>query len=88
MIRYCVLMEGKEVGRIIPYRGLRQGYPLSPYLFILWAEGLSSLLRSKKEVGAIHGCRIARSAASVSHFYFANDCYLFFRARGKESKVI
>ena len=59
-----------------------------PYLFILCVEDLSSLLRRKEEVGAIHGYRIVRSAPSVSRLFFAADCYLFFRATSRESKVL
>ena len=79
-VRYNVIRNGKEVGPIIPSRGLRQGDPLSPYLFILCAEGLSSLIRRQENVGLIHGVKVARGAPMVSHLFFADDAFLFFRA--------
>ena len=64
---YHVLREGMEVGPIVPCRGLRQRDPLSPYLFIICAEGLSSLIQRQERNGLLHGVRIARGAPSVSH---------------------
>ena len=43
-VQYSILLDGVPKGYIIPSRGLRQGYPLSPYLFLLCAEGLSTLI--------------------------------------------
>ena len=69
-VKFWVNSAGGLLGPILPSRGLRQGDPLSPYLFILCAEGLSALIRKKEVEGRIHGCRIARGAPTVSHLFF------------------
>ncbi|XP_031120626.1 uncharacterized protein LOC116023757 [Ipomoea triloba] len=67
-VQYRVLVEGNEWGQIDPGRDLRQGDPLSPYLFLIVAEGLSAMLREQEREGALHGFRVARGAPAVSHF--------------------
>ncbi|MCI35685.1 RNA-directed DNA polymerase (Reverse transcriptase), partial [Trifolium medium] len=52
-----VLVNGESVGPIDPKRGLRQDDPLSPYLFIICAEGLSVLLRKAEARGELHGIK-------------------------------
>lgn len=61
-VKYNFIVSGHEVGPIVPNRGLRQGDPISPYLFLLCAEGLSALIQKKQASGALHGCKIANSA--------------------------
>lgn len=87
-VRYSVLRENREVGPIIPSRGLRQGDPLSPYLFILYAEGFSSLIKRYERLGLLHGVRVARSAPEVTHLFFADDSFLFFRANQAEASAV
>lgn len=85
---YYVLLNGEEIGPIIPHRGLRQGDPLSQYLFILAQEGLSAVLRKQEQRGNLHGISVAKGAPRISHLFFADDCYLFFQANEPESLLI
>ncbi|XP_058734150.1 uncharacterized protein LOC131605869 [Vicia villosa] len=66
-VHYSVLVNSDRVGPIIPGRGLRQGDPLSPYLFILVSEGLSALIRGAVSRGDLHGAQICRGAPSVAN---------------------
>jgi hypothetical protein len=79
-VRYQVWFNSEETDSFIPTRGLRQGDPLSPYLFLLCAEGLSSLLLHEEEVGGITGVRVCRNAPSVSHLLFADDSLILMKA--------
>ena len=85
-VTYSVLMNFDRVGPIVPGRGLRQGDPLSPYLFILVAEGLSTLIHKAINRGDIHGVQVCRGAPVVSHLLFADDCFLFCRANVVEAQ--
>ncbi|MCH80906.1 replication protein A 70 kDa dna-binding subunit, partial [Trifolium medium] len=87
-VDYSVIVNNEIVGPIIPGRGLRQGDPLSPYLFIICAEGLSALIRQAEARGDIHGTKICRNAPIISHLLFADDCFLFFRATENEAHIM
>ncbi|XP_019178278.1 PREDICTED: uncharacterized protein LOC109173495 [Ipomoea nil] len=84
----CVMVNGVSGGQVQPTRGLRQGDPLSPFLFIICAEGLSMLLQKEQAVGSIHGCRVARGAPPISHLFFADDSLFFFKANVQEAMVV
>ena len=62
-----------------PTRGIRQGDPLSPYLFLFVAEGLSSLLKGAEARGEI-GVRVCRDAPEVSHLLFVDDSLILMHA--------
>lgn len=87
-VSYSFLQNGTVFGDVVPQRGVRQGDPISPYIYILGAEGLSAIIRRHEEMGLVHGCTIARGAPAISHLLFADDCYFFFKATKSEAGVM
>lgn len=79
-VSYSFSLNGQLVGKLSPGRGLRQEDPLSPYLFVLCAQGLSSLFLNHERNKDFCGVRIARSCPSISHLFFADDSLVFFKA--------
>ncbi|GAU26994.1 hypothetical protein TSUD_290460 [Trifolium subterraneum] len=65
-VNYSVLMNSDRVGPISPGRGLRQGDPLSPYLFILVTKCLTALIHQAVGRGDLHGVRICRGAPEAN----------------------
>ena len=66
---FSILINGKPFGNIHPSRGIRQGDPLSPYLFLLCAEGFTFLLEKAQLEGHIHGVSICRRAPIISNLF-------------------
>ncbi|XP_062014504.1 uncharacterized protein LOC133731044 [Rosa rugosa] len=69
-----------EVDLVTPSRGLRQGDPLSPYLFLIGAEGFSALLQQKQRLGLLPGIEICNDVPVVNHLLFADDSMLYANA--------
>jgi len=84
-VDYSVLVNGASVSPIVPGCDLRLGDPLSPYLFIICVEGLSSLISEVERRNDIKGTMICTDAPVISHLFFAYDCFLFFRTCERET---
>lgn len=87
-VSYSVLLNGRSHGFIKPERGIRQGDPLSPFLFILCAEALVSCLNQAEVAGCIKGIRLADSGPSIHHLLFADDSLLMCKASVEEAKAL
>uniref|UniRef100_A0A2N9EX83 Reverse transcriptase domain-containing protein n=1 Tax=Fagus sylvatica TaxID=28930 RepID=A0A2N9EX83_FAGSY len=87
-VSYSVLINGEPKGFFCPTRGLRQGDPISPYLFLLCAEGLNALLAKATLSKKIQGISISRGGPKLSHLFFADDSVLFCRASLQECHAI
>lgn len=78
-VTYTFLHDGEQFEAVVPRRGLRQGDPISPYIYILYAEGLSSIFRRNEDAVLLHGCKVAKDAPVISHLLFTDDCYFIFK---------
>src|SRR3954465_9136575 len=67
-----VLVNGCPTKEFVVNRGLRQGDPLSPFLFVIMAEGLAGLVRKSIEVGDFQSFHI-NGSCSVDMLQFADD---------------
>jgi ribonuclease HI len=85
---YRIKINGEYTEPFVPQRGLRQGDPLSPYLFIICAEALSSLIKDAEEKGKIHGIRICRGAPRISHLFFADDTLMLINATASNANCL
>jgi hypothetical protein len=79
-VHYVVLVNGNPMGRISPTRGILQGNLLSPYLFLICAEVLSSLLLQADRLGELEGVPTSKRGPQLNHLFFVNDSLLFYRA--------
>lgn len=73
------MVNGESRGHIVPTRGLRQGDLLSPYLFLLYSEGLNGLIQHVVAEGTIQGFSLCQSGPKISYpFFFCGDDSLLF----------
>ncbi|CAN1222018.1 LINE-1 retrotransposable element ORF2 protein [Linum grandiflorum] len=83
-----VLWNGALTEPFTPGRGLRQGCPLSPYLFTLCVERLSNLIMDSTNAGSWQPITLCRAGPGLSHLFFADDLILFGHASIAQCKVI
>lgn len=79
-VTYAIIVNGQPMGHIKPMRGLRQGDPLSPYLFLICAEPLSFMLRQAKNNWVISRVPTSKRGPKISHLFFADDNLFFCKA--------
>ena len=76
-VNYAIKVNECPMGSVTPTRGICQGDPLSPYLFLLYAEGLSSLIKASMANSDVKGIFVYRGGPELSHLFFADDSLIF-----------
>jgi hypothetical protein len=75
-VSFDVLINGSASNLFLSKRGLRQGFPLSPLLFLLVAKGLSRALEAAKSRGEFSGITTSPTL-QISHLLFVDDVLIF-----------
>ncbi|OMO71257.1 reverse transcriptase [Corchorus capsularis] len=82
-VSYTIVINGKTSRGIFPSRGLRQGDPLSPYLFLLVIDSLSRMIQAGNDSKHIAGIKVSRSCPELSHLLFTDDSLFFLQANSE-----
>ncbi|KAL4188867.1 hypothetical protein AMTRI_Chr08g204160 [Amborella trichopoda] len=77
---FTILIKGSPKGLFRAFRGLRQGDPLSPFLFTLYAECFSLMISNVERRGNFTGFKVASYDPPISHLQYADDTLLFCEA--------
>ncbi|GKV49208.1 hypothetical protein SLEP1_g55970 [Rubroshorea leprosula] len=83
-----VLINGSPTRQFPVGKGIRQGDPLSPFLFLIVAEGLNGLMSTAVEKELYKGVMIGNGATMVTHLQFADDTIFFGEATEDNIRVI
>ncbi|CAN0846889.1 Putative ribonuclease H protein At1g65750 [Linum grandiflorum] len=87
-VRFAVLFNGEPSHFFSPSRGIRQGDPLSPFLFILMTNALSFIIEKGISSHALKGIKLRPHCPTLSHCLFADDTVIFGSASVDEVDII
>ena len=85
---FSIIFNGGKQEDFTPSRSLRQEGPISPYLFLLAAKGLSCLLKSMLPMERIQGITVEAGSPEVNHLVFEDDSLLFFNDTPEMAKWV
>lgn len=83
-----VLINSRTTDAFYPSRGIRQGDPMSPYIFIMYMERLSRTIQQAVKSNSWNPIKISTQGPSLSHLIFADDLILFAKVDAKNCNTI
>lgn len=85
---FSILLNGERLSPFLPSKGIRQGNPLSPYIFMLCMEHVTWLILNEVSLRNWIGIKTTRNGLPFSHMFFANDLILFAKASKRNCTTI
>jgi len=85
---YKILWNGEKTDSFVPSRGIRQGDPLSPYLFVICMEKLSHIIADQVDACYWKPMRAGRYGPQISHLVFVDDLLLFAEASIEQAHCV
>ncbi|WMV19394.1 hypothetical protein MTR67_012779 [Solanum verrucosum] len=85
---YSIIINGHRHGFFHSTRGLKQGNPLSPALFILGAEVLSRMLNTTQQNPMYRGFNMESKGPKINHLSFADDVIIFTSSNTNSMRLI
>ncbi|KAK2665264.1 hypothetical protein Ddye_003838 [Dipteronia dyeriana] len=87
-VHYKVILNGELTESFHPSYGIRQGDPLSPYIFVFCMEKLSHIINQKLSKGNWKTMKVSMGRQTISHLLFAYDLILFGSATNHQAEVM
>ena len=87
-VSFSIMINGEPHGFFHPSRGLHQGDPLSPYLFLLCAEGFHSLIQQVADNGELREVSLCKEGQKITDLFFVDDSLLFCRANDTNCQTV
>ena len=87
-VNYKVVVNGELSESFVPKCGIRQGDPLSPYIFVLCMENLSHVINQKLIEKSWIPVKISKGGPDIFHLFFVDDLILFGKATLQQAQIM
>eukprot|EP00253_Pinus_taeda_P012904 PITA_12904 len=85
---FSILVNGNPSKPFNASRGIRKGDPLSPFLFILAADGLGRIIKRETRRNKLRGLKLWGNNLTITHQEFVDDIMLYGEVSLREVRII